>query len=294
MNPLQRLVEAVAGNEAFDKVGDQIAALLQKTMEKVPQRAVVQDFLHGTWLGHPLHPMLTDIPIGAWTFAAVLDAADLGSDERNPAAEKAIQFGMVAAVPTALAGAMDWQHTQGASRRVGTAHALLNNGALGMFALSLALRGSNLGLSRILSMGGLAMVGVSGYFGGHLVANMRVGVIHEAEPAGEPAVFSEASVEGDLLEDTPRQVEVNGTPMVMVRHSGTVYALADVCPHLGCSLAAGSISGDAIVCGCHGSTFALEDGRVLHGPAAFPVQVYHPWLRGAESNQGPVLNPGME
>jgi nitrite reductase/ring-hydroxylating ferredoxin subunit/uncharacterized membrane protein len=294
MNPLQRLVEAAAKKEALDKVGDRLAGVLQKTVDKVPQSAKVQDFLHGAWLGHPLHPILTDVPIGAWTFAALLDATDLANDERNPAAEKAIQFGMLAAVPTALAGAVDWQHTYGGSRRVGVVHALLNSGGLGMFGLSLALRGSNLAIARMLSLGGIAMVGVSGYFGGHLVANMRVGVKHEAEPAGDPSFFSEASVQGELLEDTPRRVEVDGTPLVMVRHRGAVYALADVCPHLGCSLAEGSISDDAIVCGCHGSTFALEDGRVIHGPSAFPVQVYHPSLPGVEVNPGPALNPGME
>ena len=294
MNVLQRLTEAIAANEALDKAGDRVSEALDKAMEKVPQSTAVKDFLHGKWLGHPLHPILTDLPIGAWTFAVVLDAADAASGERSDAPKRAIAFGMLAAVPTALSGAMDWHHTGGGPRRVGVAHALLNNAALGLFGASLALRSKNIALARVMSAGGLGLVGVSGYLGGHLISNMRIGVKHEGETPEEPVVLADASLDGALPEDTPRRIEVDGAPLVVVKHGGRTFVLSDVCPHLGCSLSEGTVAGDGIVCPCHGSTFALEDGRVLHGPSAFPVSAYRSTLPAADRAPGPVLDPGME
>ena len=294
MNPLERLAEKIAGNESLDRAGEKVAGVFDKATSKLPSRARVLDALHGTWLGHPLHPVLTDIPIGSWTFAAIVDVAEMASGKHSSTPGKAIAVGMVAAVPTAITGVTDWRQSYGAAWRVGVVHAALNNAALGLFGLSLALRRDNLGLARVCSFGGLGIVAVSGYLGGYLISNLRMGVKHEAEPAGEPTFFSEASVDGDLQEDTPRRVEVDGTPLMVVRHAGQLYALADVCPHLGCSLSEGTISGDAIVCNCHGSTFALEDGRVLSGPSQVPVASYNPGLRGAEKSPGPLLDPGME
>ena len=101
----------------------------------------------------------------------------------------------------------------------------------------------------------------------------RVGARHESE-ASPPEKTVEVIGDAELAEDAPTQVDVNGLPVVLVRHQGAVYALADLCPHLGCSLAQGTLDGDAIVCGCHGSTFALVDGRVLKGPSTYPVTTY--------------------
>ena len=200
---------------------------------------------------------------------------------------------MLTTLPTAAAGAVDWRQTDGEARRVGTAHSMMNSGALMLYIASLGLRGHNLGLARLLSFSGLAVLGVSGYFGGHLVVHYRVGVRHEAEPARTP-VFSEATLGEDLAEDTPKRIEVDGMPLMAVRHAGRVYALSDVCPHLGCSLSEGALDGDSIVCPCHGSTFALEDGRVIRGPSPFPVEAYHAWSVDDDATPGPILDPGTE
>src|SRR5256885_9173110 len=89
----------------------------------------VKNFLHGTWLGHPLHPVLTDLPIGAWTTALVFDTLDAGSrgwpwqQTARRRADDAILVGIVGAVGAALAGLTDWQHTDGQARRTRLAHA---------------------------------------------------------------------------------------------------------------------------------------------------------------------------
>lgn len=293
MNPLMKLVEKSAGSRVLDRVGDQVSGALDKALSTLKNRQAVEDAFHGKWLGHPLHPILTDLPIGAWTFAGALDTLDLVTDRHRTSADQAIAFGVLTAVPTALAGAIDWRQTGPESRRVGVAHGLMNAGALVLFSTSLMARGKNLALGRLLSFGGLALVGVSGYFGGHLISHYRVGVKHQAEPSGTP-VFSDAIAGDGLAEDTPTRMDADGMPLMVVRHGGRTYALADVCPHLGCSLSEGTIAGDAIVCPCHGSTFALEDGRVLHGPSAFPVATYSAWAVDDDATAGPILDAGME
>ena len=82
----------------------------------------VQDALHGTFLGHPLHPMITDVPVGAWTVTCVLDALDAcGVDDAQPGADAALAIGTVAAVGAAITGFTDWSDTQEDSRTLGMA-----------------------------------------------------------------------------------------------------------------------------------------------------------------------------
>lgn len=294
MNILKRTADSLSQNKALDPIGERYSQVVEKLLDQFPDRRRAEDALHGKWLGHPLHPVLTDLPMGAWSFGFLLDAADAVRGKQSPATAAAFGFGILTALPTALAGAVDWRQTDGGASRVGVAHALLNSAALGMFGTSLVLRRNHVGLGRLLSTSGIGLIAASGYLGGHLVSNMRVGVIHEAEPAGGATFPGEEAVEGGLTEDTPRQIEVDGAPIMVVKHGGVVYALSDVCPHLGCSLSDGTIEGDAVVCPCHGSTFALEDGRVLAGPSVFPVASYKPGLPDRAQTPGPVLDPGME
>src|SRR5581483_30131 len=101
----------------------------------------IQDFLHGTWLGHPLHPVLTDVPVGAWTAALVLDCADAcGRKDCRSGADLAIQVGLAGAGCAALAGLTDWHVTDGPARRVGIVHGLLNLVGAGLYTASLIAR----------------------------------------------------------------------------------------------------------------------------------------------------------
>src|SRR5207249_5088649 len=130
-----------------------------------PQARQVKDFLNGTWLGHPLHPALSDAPIGAWLTGALLD---LVGAERG--ADAALTLGTLAALPTAAAGLADWHDQSGPPRRTGVVHALLNSAGLACFVGSLiARRSGNRALGVGLSTTGLALATGGAYLGGELV-----------------------------------------------------------------------------------------------------------------------------
>lgn len=235
----------------------------------------VKDFLHGTWLGHPLHPVLTDVPVGAWTAAAVFDVAETAGHGRSwapPAgrADDAIAVGVAGAVVAALAGLTDWQHTAGAPRRTGLVHAALNSVALGMYVGSLVLRRrGRRPAGRRLALAGFGVMLASAYLGGRLVYHDRIGVDHADRNTG-PETFTRVLSLDDLTEGMPRRVEVAGVTMVLIRRGSRIHALGEACAHLGGPLADGVVHEDSVTCPWHGSTFALEDGRVLSGPATMP------------------------
>ncbi|HET7343478.1 MAG TPA: Rieske 2Fe-2S domain-containing protein [Methylomirabilota bacterium] len=237
----------------------------------------VKNVLHGTWLGHPLHPVLTDVPIGAWATALVFDTLDArdGGWARRPAlqrrADDAILVGIVGALGAALAGLTDWQHTEGGARRTGFVHAGLNTLALGLYAGSLlARRRGGRRAGRALSGAGFGLLLASAYLGGRLVYHDRVGVDHAQREEPTAGRFTRAVRESDLREGQPVRAELGGVRIVLVRRGARVYALGEQCSHLGGPLAEGAVRDDAIVCPWHGSRFALADGRVLDGPATMP------------------------
>jgi nitrite reductase/ring-hydroxylating ferredoxin subunit/uncharacterized membrane protein len=244
----------------------------------------VKNFLHGTWLGHPLHPVLTDVPIGAWTTALVFDTLEAGGrgwpwqQMARRRADDAIMVGVVGAVGAALAGMTDWQHTEGTARRTGLAHAMLNTVALGLYTGSLVMRRRGArGAGRSLATAGFGVMLASAYLGGRLVYRERIGVDHAQRD--EPEGFLRAVRESELRENQPVRAEVNGLRVVLIRRRGHVYALGERCSHLGGPLAEGQVRDDGIVCPWHGSRFALEDGRVLDGPATMPQPCFETRVR---------------
>jgi nitrite reductase/ring-hydroxylating ferredoxin subunit/uncharacterized membrane protein len=244
----------------------------------------VKNFLHGTWLGHPLHPALTDVPLGAWTTALVFDTLDAGGRgwpwqaAARRRADDAILVGIVGAAGAALAGLTDWQHTDGGARRTGLAHAALNTVALGLYTSSLIVRrrGSR-GTGRSLAVAGFGMVMASAWLGGRLVYRDRVGVDHAQRD--EPEGFLRALRESELREGQPVGAEISGVRVVLVKRDGRVYAIGERCSHLGGPLAEGEVREDSIVCPWHGSRFALADGRVLDGPATMPQPCFETRVR---------------
>jgi uncharacterized membrane protein len=129
----------------------------------------VAAFLGGRWLGHALHPLLTDLPIGSWTSASLLDV--VGGRAARPAARRLIAFGVATAVPTALAGLVDWRSATPEERRVGVIHAGVNASAVVLYGLSLVSRRQGHHARGVLwaAAGGLVATG-GGYLGGHLAA----------------------------------------------------------------------------------------------------------------------------
>jgi nitrite reductase/ring-hydroxylating ferredoxin subunit/uncharacterized membrane protein len=257
--------------EWLDIVGDRLQKAVGAAFQAggdVGRR--VRDFLHGTWLGHPLHPVLTDIPLGAWTAALVLDAASTRDRGLARAADAAIGVGIAGAASAAVTGLADWQHTSGGDRRVGMGHALLNTTALALYAASLTLRRSGVrGPGRGLAALGFVLATGAAYLGGSLVFKKRIGVDHAPRPEAW-SDFVRVLAESDLPEGATRAVDAQGVRVVLVRRGQQVYALAESCAHLGGPLSEGRLEDNALRCPWHGSLFALEDGRVLEGPSTYP------------------------
>ena len=191
------LVHALAEVEAIDPP----AKAAGKAVRGAIPRGTIKDVLSGVPIGHALHPLLTDVVIGTWTSASLLDV--VGGRGAQPAAERLIAIGIAAAVPTAVSGSNDWADTEVADpevRRVGAVHAVLNVAALGLYGASLAARRADRrGWGRVLGFAGAGLLGVSGHLGGHLSYADGVGVDQNTwEPAVED--WTDAAADGDVRE----------------------------------------------------------------------------------------------
>src|SRR5207248_127518 len=232
----------------------------------------LKNFLHGTWIGHPLHVILTDIPIGAWTVAIAFDALDSMSARRQLriGADAAVAFGLAGAVGAAATGLSDWQDIDPPARRIGLAHGLLNVASVALFGSSLLMRRrGNRATGRGLAALGYAVSVAAAQLGGNLVYDQKIGVDHAA-PERLPSEFTAVLPESDLGEGEPVRAEHNGTPILLVRRGSQIFALAETCSHLGGPLSEGKLDGDVIQCPWHGSRFSIRDGHVVDGPAVHP------------------------
>lgn len=233
----------------------------------------VKNCLHGTWFGHPLHPALVTVPLGAWTFAALADLAGALTDDKalDSAADAAVTTGLVGAVAAALSGITDWSAVDPPARRLGLAHALINSGVAGLYATSLVLRRTG-ARAPARGIGWLAWSAslVSSHIGGELIYGRGVGVNHAAGDQSGAGDWMAVLPEAGLPENEPVSVDAGGTPVVLARQNGRVYALLESCSHFGGPLGEGDLGPGTITCPWHGSTFALADGSVKSGPATFP------------------------
>lgn len=232
----------------------------------------VKNFLHGTWLGQPLHVILTDIPIGAWTAAICFDAVDSmrGRRQFHAAADASVALGIVGALGAAVTGLTDWQDVDPPARRIGLVHGLLNVASVALFGGSLiARRKGARDTGRGLAALGYAVSATAAHLGGDLVYDKKIGVDHSA---GEklPANFTRVVAESELKEEKPLRAEHDGTSILLVRRGSQIYALAETCSHLGGPLSEGKLQGDTIQCPWHGSRFCLTNGQVVDGPAVHP------------------------
>jgi nitrite reductase/ring-hydroxylating ferredoxin subunit/uncharacterized membrane protein len=248
---------------------DPIASRYGKLVRAVLKSRAVKDVLGGRWLGHPLHPMLTDVTIGTFTSALLLDL--VGGEESRPAARRLIALGLLSAGPTAAAGAHDWADAEvavPAVRRIGLVHAACVVTANSFFAASYVARrrGED---GRLLALAGGAALGAAGYLGGNLSFAEGVGVNHTVFEDG-PEDWTDVLAADELAADVPRCVQADGTAVMVVRHGGEVYALSDHCSHLGGPLHEGEIADCTVTCPWHASVFDLRDGSLIHGPAAYP------------------------
>jgi nitrite reductase/ring-hydroxylating ferredoxin subunit/uncharacterized membrane protein len=281
----KELIQTIGQQDWLDRLGTPLQQAIGSAFTGAGSRGLaVKDFLHGVWLGHPLHPVLTDIPVGAWTVALVLDALDTlsGRDELGRGADAAVAVGLAGAVAAAATGLTDWRDTDSPARRIGLAHGLLNVGAALLYSASLLSRhGGKRAVGQSYAALGYAVAAASAYLGGELVFQHRIGVDHAATSPPPPEWTSVYPV-AELPEETPRGVDVDGLPVVLVRHGTPCYALNAVCSHLGGPLAEGHVEDGGIVCPWHGSRFALADGHVMNGPATFPAPCLETRVRNGQ------------
>ena len=266
----------------LNKVGKKAAVSMhQAVLNRGDDGRALADFLHGTWLGHPLHPLLTDLVVGAWSFGALFDlvAAVGGSEDAEKTADTLTALGAAAAVPTALAGLADFSTIPNPAAGVGLVHALVNDSALALYLASLNQRRIGERKKGILySSAGLALLTAGAYLGGHLVYGKKVGV-DRSERVSEPAAWTPVMNEQDLINHQPTRAEAKGNPIVLYRHDGVVHAVGAVCPHAGAPLEEGSVNGTYLRCPWHDSVFDVADGCVVHGPATFPLPNYEARIR---------------
>jgi nitrite reductase/ring-hydroxylating ferredoxin subunit/uncharacterized membrane protein len=265
------LVERLGAVSALDRAAGPLAAAAKRLIG----RGVLKDVLSGTPLGHPLHPVLSDVPIGAFTSAAVLDLFATG-DGNEPAASILIATGVLSAVPTAAAGYADWSETYGEAQRIGLVHAALNAGGVALYAGSLLarLRGDRRA-GMLLALSGLAAVGASGYLGGHLSFGHGVGVNNAFLQRG-PDEWTEVLPADDLEAGTPRRADVGDATVLLVRRGEEILAIGSRCTHAGGPLEEGTMDPreGTVQCPWHQSVFRLDDGSAVHGPASVPEHAY--------------------
>jgi len=271
-----RVLDALARQEWLGRASQAVQQAVQNMFDAGGAAAKpLADILHGTWLGHPLHPPLTDIPLGAWTAALALDALDTSSDtDFAGGADAAIAVGLVGAVGAAAGGLADWKELDAKPLRVGLVHGVLNLGATLLYAGSLALRRrGDRGAGRAVALAGYLVATTAAYLGGDLVYRDQIGVSHN-NPVWTALKFAPTLADAELAEDEPRCVEVGERRIVLVRQNGQIYALADRCSHLGGPLSDGKLEDGCIQCPWHGSRFNVADGRPLEGPAT----ISQPWF----------------
>jgi nitrite reductase/ring-hydroxylating ferredoxin subunit/uncharacterized membrane protein len=279
-------------------LNDRVSAVVDPVYDRHRDNLLLELMHGGRWVGHSLHPALSDLPIGLWSSVLVLDLAgeDAAGDGRRlgPAAILSAA-GLLAAGATAATGVADWTVSDGEDRRVGLFHGLLNGAGTALQGASLAARLSGRrGTARTLGAGSFAVTAAAGFVGGHLVQGRAVMVNRVATTTG-PSRWVRAVQDDDLPDATPVGCEVEGRQVLFYRRDGEVHALDDVCSHAGALLSRGEVESRdgvgscAIVCPLHRSAFDLRDGSVLRGPAhhpqpVLPARVRNGWVevRGSQ------------
>ncbi len=272
----ERLEAAITGSGAIKG----FAGAMQKLVTAIltPVRPL-KTFLNGTWLEHPLHPVLTDVPVGGWTVAILLDLIALifGVQNLGLASGIAIGLGVLGALGAMVTGFADWMDVDPPELAIGVTHGLINIIATILFAASFFILGANnwtiSGADFIPAIIGYLLVTFGAYLGGSLVFRMGVMINRDAHQSG-PGQFVPVLPMAELPDNKPVRVDASGQPVMLVRRGEEVYAIGAVCSHYGAPLEEGRLKNGSIECPWHQSRFCLADGRVDAGPATAPVPAY--------------------
>jgi nitrite reductase/ring-hydroxylating ferredoxin subunit/uncharacterized membrane protein len=237
----------------------------------------LRDLLNGRWLGHPLHSVLTDAPIGILFLVIVFDV--LGDPG---AAVITLIVGILAMTAAALAGLADYADTDGRSRERATLHSTLMIVALVGYLVSLVLRlGSGPAASTAgvwVSIASFLALSAGAYVGGDVVYALGNMVSrHAFRGAGTKWIALEPAAvdpDGGIPEGRPVKAKLGINGLVLVRQGERILALHDTCAHAGGPLAEGTLVGDAIECPWHASRYRLDNGHVVQGPSVYDQPAY--------------------
>jgi len=270
--PLNRFIE---GQQWLDSLGESLQPKMNGLFAGKAGKQI-KNTLNGTWLGHPIHPAITDVPVGAWVCTSILDALGSAGNDTSlqRAADVTLITGLASAVGAASTGWTDWSDTYGKDRKLGLLHGMTMGTVVVIYVASLVARltGSR-GTGTKLATAGLLLASAGAYLGGDEVYDLGYGINHtafEQPPSSYTAVMAEA----ELPPNTPTKGQANDVSVMLVKQDNQIYALGDTCVHAGCSLSSGRIDGHSIICPCHGSQFDLRDGSVINGPATMPEPAY--------------------
>jgi nitrite reductase/ring-hydroxylating ferredoxin subunit/uncharacterized membrane protein len=245
------------------------------------RRERVSNGLHGTWLGHPLHPALTALPTGAVAAAMALDAASVLPGHAGPmrdASRLALGVGIIGSLGAAATGAADWQHTHDEDRRIGIVHGLLNTVATALYGVSWWDRRRGRHFRGIAGTAlGYGLNIASGYLGGSLVFGSGVGVDRSGPRLAVDDWTPVLSV--TALNGRAQRVEIDGVGVVLHRDGDDVLAVGEFCPHLAAPMSDGWVDRGRVVCPWHGSRFECRSGDVLKGPATASLPSYPTRIR---------------
>jgi nitrite reductase/ring-hydroxylating ferredoxin subunit/uncharacterized membrane protein len=230
----------------------------------------IRDFLAGTWLGHPLHALLTDVPIGALTLVIVLDVVG-----QPVAADVALLVGVVTMIASALAGYADYSTTDGRARVRATVHSSLMLVSLVIYVVSLAIRATgptSRTLPIALSIVAYLILAAGAFVGGDVVYALGNMVDRHAwRPSG--AKWQSLDV-GEIAEGTLVKAKAGAQALVLIRSGDTIQALHDLCAHAGGPLSEGTIVMGCVECPWHGSRFEIATGRRRRGPTVYDQPAY--------------------
>ncbi len=274
----QRIVDALP---FLDDVADNVQPKIQNAV--AAGGTTLRNALDGTPLELPLHPALTDVPLGSWSATLVFDGLDVatGRTAMRNTADATLALGIAGGVAAAVTGFSDWRYLSGGSRRMGMAHAILNSAGLVLAVASLVLRATGRrNAGRLAFLAGFSLTGSSAHLGGELSYKYGLRVNRNAfEPQG-PEDFVTVMRDDELSTTGTRRVSVGEVDVLIARAtSGEICAISNTCNHLGGPLSEGIREGDTVICPWHGSRFGLCNGKPEDGPAIFPQSRYETRVR---------------
>ena len=252
----------------LDGWAETIQGWVQGLFKILPGGRFLKDVLHGTKVfRHPLHPAMTDVPLGAWLTGVVADYLAITTNlVPRSVGTIALAIGIVSGLGAVATGYTDFAETYGLERRTALVHGLTMSIAYSVMVLSFVLR--IVGVSGLYPVAvGLATFGLfvtmfGMYLGGHVVYGFIESYPKSFVAVGTPADFAEGQM---------KRVEAKGMAVMVVRYQGALHAVSNTCTHAGGPLDEGELQGDVVECPWHGSHFCILDGDVRGGPATFPL-----------------------